>query len=730
MSEEKKPEEIKKNRFKEFFEISKENLNKFITHPYIDKNLNYISFTIILLILIIIRIQNPEFVKSISSISFDSYQKIFKYNEKQDDIIIVDIDEPSLAKFGQFPWGRNVFSKILENINKEDPKSVGFDIFFSEKDKQSPEEIIKTYSIEDVNIKNALQSIEGHDEKFQKTLKETKSVLAVFGSLVPTKGTYNRKGKARIFAKGGNVKNYVYNYKYSLGSIPILEKNSKGLGSINYITQSDAVVRSLPLIMVFNDKLFPSFGLEMIRIGEKKRSIITNLNDNGIKNISIKPYVFNTDKNSLIWVKYNRSINNNYISAEKVFDNNFDDNFFKDKYVLIGASAKGLFDTVKIPTGETVPGVQVHANVIDNLLKNNFLKRNDKIFIFELIVSILISIIAFVISQRIKPKYSLSIIFIGLIIIFVIGLIIYKFRSELIDVSYPMIMISITFLTGLYFRFLQENKIALQNLQKEAKLLKERELAGGVQKSLFPDISAFENFVYAKNIPARDVSGDYFDVMKVGPEEYYFTLADVSGKGVKAGMYMAKASSIFRTLSNLKFPLERVVFGVNNEIIEAKFKGMFVTAVFGKFNPISGDLTYINAGHESIMLFDKSKKIEFIESDLPPIGIMKYFAESMVKSNTINIKDKTFVVYTDGVTEGYLPNGEEFGAVGVENIVKEMDIITPKELVEKVTSTLNWGIPKLRDDITCMAINFDNPTEIEKKKKKPPPPKDEKKRID
>lgn len=727
MSEEKKPEEIKKNRLKEFFEISKENLNKFITHPYIEKNLNYISFTIILLILIIIRIQNPEFVKSISSISFDSYQKIFKYNEKQDDIIIVDIDEPSLAKFGQFPWGRNVFSKILENINKDDPKSVGFDIFFSEKDKQSPEEIIKTYSIEDTYIKNALQSIEGHDEKFQKTLKETKSVLAVFGSLVPTKGTYNRKGKARIFAKGGNVKNYVYNYKYSLGSIPILEKNSKGLGSINYITQNDAVVRSLPLIMVFNGKLFPSFGLEMIRIGEKKRSIITNLNDNGIKNISIKPYVFNTDKNSLIWVKYNRSINNNYISAEKVFDNNFDNNYFKDKYVLIGASAKGLFDTVKIPTGETVPGVQVHANVIDNLLKNNFLKRNDKIFIFELIVSILISIIAFVISQRIKPKYSLSIIFIGLIIIFVIGLIIYKFRSELIDVSYPMIMISITFLTGLYFRFLQENKIALQNLQKEAKLLKERELAGGVQKSLFPDISAFENFVYAKNIPARDVSGDYFDVMKVGPEEYYFTLADVSGKGVKAGMYMAKASSIFRTLSNLKFPLERVVFGVNNEIIEAKFKGMFVTAVFGKFNPISGDLTYINAGHESIMLFDKSKKIEFIESDLPPIGIMKYFAESMVKSNTINIKDKTFVVYTDGVTEGYLPNGEEFGAVGVENIVKEMDIITPKELVEKVTSTLNWGIPKLRDDITCMAINFDNPTEIEKKKKKPPPPKDEKK---
>ena len=727
MSEEKKIEEKKINKLKEVFEKFKAVLNKLITHPIVDKNLNYISFTVILLILIFIRIQNPEFVKSISNISFDAYQKIFKYNEVQDDVIIVDIDEPSLGKFGQFPWSRNIFSQILDNINENNPKAVGLDIFFSEKDKQSPEEIIKTYSIEDEYTKKTLQSIEGHDEKFQKTLKETKSVLAVFGSLIPTKGTFDRKGKAKIFAKGGNVKNFVYNYKHSLGSIPILEKNSKGLGSINYITQSDAVVRSLPLIMLFNEKLFPTFGLEMVRVGEKKRTIITKLNDNGIKSISIKPLEFQTDKNSLIWVKYNRSINNNFISAEKVFDNKFDKNLFKDKYVLIGASAKGLFDTVKIPTGETIPGVQVHANVIDNLLKNNFLKRNNNVFIFELIISILISIAAFIISQKIKPKYSLSIIFLGLILIFIIGLSIYRFRSELIDVSYPMIMISITFLTGLYFRFLEENKIALQNLQKEAKLLKERELAGGVQKSLFPDISAFENFVYAKNIPARDVSGDYFDVMKVGPEEYYFTLADVSGKGVKAGMYMAKASSIFRTLSNLKFPLERVVFGVNNEIIEAKFKGMFVTAVFGKFNPISGDLTYINAGHESIMLFDKSKKIEFIESDLPPIGIMKYFAESMVKSKTINIKDKTFVVYTDGVTEGYLPNGEEFGAVGVENIVKEMENITPKDLVEKVTSTLNWGIPKLRDDITCMAINFDNPKEIEKKKKRPPPPKEEKK---
>ena len=201
---------------------------------------------------------------------------------------------------------------------------------------------------------------------------------------------------------------------------------------------------------------------------------------------------------------------------------------------------------MKIPLGLTIPGVEVHANVIENIIDQSFLVRNPNTYVFELLFAIVVAILTFVISQKIKPKYSLSIFFGSLAIVVVIGFSMFLFRSELVDISYPIFMLTITFLAGLYFRFIEENKIALSNLQKEAKLLKERELAAGVQKSLFPDISKFENFIFAKNVPARDVSGDYFDVVRSTPEEYFFTLADVSGKGVKAGMYMAKASSIFR----------------------------------------------------------------------------------------------------------------------------------------------------------------------------------------
>ncbi len=103
---------------------------------------------------------------------------------------------------------------------------------------------------------------------------------------------------------------------------------------------------------------------------------------------------------------------------------------------------------------------------------------------------------------------------------------------------------------------------------------------------------------------------------------------------------------------------------------------------------------------------------------MPPIGIIKYFTESMVKSKTINLKEKTFVVYTDGVTEGYLKNGQELGAEGVQKIVTRLDNITPKNIVDSIANELNWGAEKLRDDITCLALDLKNTELVQLKKKK------------
>ena len=99
---------------------------------FFQKHTNYFTFLILLVFLILIKIINPAFVKSISYLSFDLYQKVFA-EKKDSDVVIIDIDETSLGKFGQFPWNRKVFADILDRINESNPKAIGFDIFLPRK---------------------------------------------------------------------------------------------------------------------------------------------------------------------------------------------------------------------------------------------------------------------------------------------------------------------------------------------------------------------------------------------------------------------------------------------------------------------------------------------------------------------------------------------------------------------------------------------------------------------
>ena len=272
---------------------------------FFQKHFNYIIFSVVLLLLISLKIINPSFIKSVSYLSFDLYQKIFA-KKKDSEVVIIDIDEKSLGKFGQFPWNRNVFAKILDQLNTSNPKAIGFDIFFTEKDKQSPEEVFKSFGLIPADIAE-LQNLKSPDDVFSEKLKESKSIIAVLGSNVPSHSNYDRKAKARFLSKGGDPKQFTYSYPFSIGSLEKLESNVKGLGSISFLDQLDGIIRSLPLIVQFNKKMYPTMGLEMIRVGSKQKNIYVELNEVGIKRISARPYKIDSDPNGIIWIKYKRS---------------------------------------------------------------------------------------------------------------------------------------------------------------------------------------------------------------------------------------------------------------------------------------------------------------------------------------------------------------------------------------------------------------------------------------
>ena len=168
------------------------------------------------------KIINPSLIKSISYLSFDLYQKVFVEKKGDTDVVIIDIDETSLGKFGQFPWSRSVFAKIIDQVEISNPKAIGFDIFFTEKDKQSPDEIIKSYGLIPSDIAE-LQKLKSPDDIFSEKLKQSKSIIAVLGSNVPSHSNYDRKAKARFLSKGGDPKKFTYSYPYSIGSLEVLE---------------------------------------------------------------------------------------------------------------------------------------------------------------------------------------------------------------------------------------------------------------------------------------------------------------------------------------------------------------------------------------------------------------------------------------------------------------------------------------------------------------------------
>ena len=633
--------------------------------------------------------------KRVSFINYDFYQYLFEENFSTNNIIIVDIDEKSIEKIGQFPWRRDVYSKILDNLKLAETSVIAFDIFFSEEDTQNPTKIFQEFNLNSENILNS-------DQLFLESINNNNVILPLVGA---TKEIKKNKfsSKANIITKGENPLNYLYNYQGYISSLDKFNNAAKGLGSISIIDSEDGILRYVPLILNIDEKIIPSLSLETVRLYNKEKSYLIQTDQSGIQSIQTRTTNFNINENGLNFVKFKKIPKNTYISASDIYQNNFDQEALKDKIVLIGSSAEGVFDLVKIPTGKIVPGVQVHANIIENILSKDFLKINYLTKITENIVLLISLLVVLIIANYFKPIYSILNYAILLLLLFLISILFYK-QNYFVEIYNIILFNSLLFIYLLYSRFVEENKSSIENEKKQLVLKKEREIAGEVQKKLFPTEKNIENFVYAKNIPARDVSGDYYDYIKVSDDEIYFTLADVSGKGIKAGMLMANASSVFKSFSKLKFPINQLAQNINNQVKESSYKGMFITAVIGKLNITSKEVEFVNFGHESIMCFEKtSNSFSYIKAEKPPLGLLNIKDANTINTNKLNLNDKNIFIYTDGVTEGYIEDEKEFTVKGIEDEILKNKSSNIKEIIEIITNKLN-NREYLRDDITMMGL--------------------------
>jgi len=240
------------------------------------------------------------------------------------------------------------------------------------------------------------------------------------------------------------------------------------------------------------------------------------------------------------------------------------------------------------------------------------------------------------------------------------------------------------------------------SLVEQERMRKELELAREIQLDLLPDDSDVTNFpVKGMNVPALEVSGDFYDFFKRDDGLIYFNLADVSGKGMNAAMLMAKASSLLHHLAkNINDPGE-LLARVNDEICETVSHGMFVTIVSGFIDTNSCTIQFSNAGHQPPLFHHNSGKFEELEASAPPLGILPG-TEFPVTS--LRLDGGSLYLFTDGVTESMGEDKKLLDVDGLIKLIEDTSKVTASKRLEDIVAKIQHPSVDQHDDITLMII--------------------------
>ena len=254
--------------------------------------------------------------------------------------------------------------------------------------------------------------------------------------------------------------------------------------------------------------------------------------------------------------------------------------------------------------------------------------------------------------------------------------------------------------------------LAMNNFRLTQKIVQqerdqhELELAAEIQRDLLPQPSSRDFPIHGVNIPARSVSGDFYDIMTLPDGRIWFNVGDVSGKGMNAALLMAKTSSLFRCLAKSAEDPGQLLNAINNELCETNSRGMFVTMLGGLFHPGSGRLWLTNAGHEPPLHFDlRTERFKAIPADGPPLGIAPGIAgPEGFPVTEVDLEGGSLYVFTDGLTEATTFGGGMLGIDGVRALIREHAEESPDLRLKSIAGAVKLPGQSLRDDLTLLVV--------------------------
>jgi len=655
--------------------------------------------------------------------TFDFEQRIVPRHEEELPVVIVAIDEASLKPpYGQWPWPRTLVARLVRKIASGHPLALGVDILFAEPDRLSPQALPAELPPLPEAAERALAVLPDNDADLGAAFKELPTVLAVAPSFEAAAAGGPRVAAPPIRAFGGDALPFLPAFPGAVRSLPAIAAGARGQGAILGDPDRDGIVRRVALAVSIDGTLYPALALETMRVAvgvPVSRALVA---PKGIRGMAIGGTFIPTDGQGRAYPYFAPPQSTVTLSAADVLGDKFNVAAFTDQIVLLGITGAGLVDIKDTPAG-LMQGIEVHAQLIESVLSDELLRRPFFMHNIEqgLVAAAALIVILFFPYREPRIAAALLVALVALCLGGAFAL--FRFEHYLIDGTYPSVVAVLVFVVMLLANLRVLASALERERQDRARVEGELNAAHSIQMGLLPrplprvpETGAVD--VHQLLETARTVGGDLYDFIMLDARRLYFAIADVSGKGVDAALFMAmtKMALSGATLQH-GAALDRVFDVANSQISEASDhirsqggRPMFVTVFAAVLDLDTGTLSYASGGHDAPYLLRAGvTPARLLTEGGPPLGTIDDFPFPVDRTQLA--RGDMVVLYTDGVTEAKDEAGAFYTSARLDRLMAQMRPKTARSVVDAVREDV-WrfmGEADQADDVTLLVVHWLGP---------------------
>jgi len=394
---------------------------------------------VLLIALVGLRVWDPRGLEELRLRSFDLFQVLKPRVVTIRPIVIVDIDEQSLRKYGQWPWPRTVVADLVTRLTEMGSAAVGFDVIFAEPDRMSPAIVADSLRALDDATREKLSSMPSNDDVLAAAIRRSRVVLGQSGVGVqpaaPAAATLPKTGFAAI---GPDPKPFLIAFPALLHNVPVLEQAAAGRGLVTIRSERDGIVRRVPMVMRIGDQMVPALTLELLRVATNAGAVLVRSDAAGVHSVAVPAFELPTDSNAQVWVHFSPHDAERYVSAKDVLEGAVPRDKIAGKLALVGTSAIGLLDIKTTPVDAAMPGVEVHAQLLEAALTKSILTYPNYAVAVELLFAIVVGISIIILAPMVS---ALTLLILGgcvAITLIAVSWSMYQERDLLLDVTFPL----------------------------------------------------------------------------------------------------------------------------------------------------------------------------------------------------------------------------------------------------------------------------------------------------